>query len=103
MGTGKLERELLKTIYEAVKSSNNVVEVNILLDYMRGFRGKINSVDMLLPLLQSDVRHRCRVYLYHTPALRDYSKDLIPNRFNELIGLQHMKIYIVDNTLIISG
>ena len=57
---------------------------------------------MLLPLIQSH-ESRCSVHFYHTPALRGYLKSILPERWNEIIGLQHMKIYIFDNTLLISG
>lgn len=58
---------------------------------------------MLEPLLQSRFGDSCNVSLYHTPKLRGFLKAVIPARFNELIGLQHMKIYLFDDTLIISG
>lgn len=79
------------------------MEVNILLDYMRGSRGQMNSKEMLRPLLEGTFGSCCHVYLYHTPRLRGFLKALIPDRFNELIGLQHMKLYLFDDTLIISG
>ncbi|XP_001605516.1 CDP-diacylglycerol--glycerol-3-phosphate 3-phosphatidyltransferase, mitochondrial [Nasonia vitripennis] len=103
LGTGKLETELVKTIKQTVESNNGNVEVNILLDYMRGSRGKMNSKEILRPLLEGKYGHCCRVFLYHTPRLRGFLKALIPDRFNELIGLQHMKLYLFDDTLIISG
>ncbi|XP_043523660.1 CDP-diacylglycerol--glycerol-3-phosphate 3-phosphatidyltransferase, mitochondrial isoform X2 [Frieseomelitta varia] len=43
------------------------------------------------------------IFLYHTPKLRGFLKMIIPDRFNELIGLQHMKLYMIDNDIIISG
>jgi CDP-diacylglycerol--glycerol-3-phosphate 3-phosphatidyltransferase len=84
-------------------SSSGNVNVNILLDYMRGSRGKLNSKKMLAPLLDEKFRFCCNIYLYHTPRLRGFLKTLIPNRLNEVIGLQHMKLYLFDDTLIISG
>jgi CDP-diacylglycerol--glycerol-3-phosphate 3-phosphatidyltransferase len=41
--------------------------------------------------------------LYHTPALRGAWKRLMPDRYNETIGLQHCKIYIFDDTFVMSG
>lgn len=70
---------------------------------MRGSRGESNSKEILKPLVNGKFGKSCQVFLYHTPKLRGLLKSIIPNRFNELIGLQHMKLYIVDNTLIISG
>ena len=57
---------------------------------------------MLLPLLK-DYGSRAQVSLYHTPELRGLLKAITPERFNETIGVQHMKIYLFDDNLIISG
>lgn len=86
-----------------MNTSDGNVQVRILLDYMRGSRGKQNSRKMLEPLLKGQYGDRCKVFFYHTPKLRGIMKAMIPDRFNELIGLQHMKLYIIDDDLIISG
>lgn len=57
---------------------------------------------MLLPLLQR-FPDQMRVSLYHTPDLRGLLRLLVPERFNETIGVQHIKAYLFDNSLIISG
>ncbi len=57
---------------------------------------------MLLPLVQS-YSHQCSIHFYHTPALRGLLKKILPERWNEIVGLQHMKIYIFDDSLLISG
>lgn len=93
----------VNAINEALISSNGNVEVKILLDFMRGSRGKLNSRKMLEPLLNGKYSHSCQIFLYHTPKLRGFLKMIIPDRFNELIGLQHMKLYMIDNDIIISG
>ncbi|XP_023287829.1 CDP-diacylglycerol--glycerol-3-phosphate 3-phosphatidyltransferase, mitochondrial isoform X2 [Orussus abietinus] len=103
LGTGKLETDLVSTIESSLKASNGGIRVTILLDYMRGSRGKVNSRKMLEPLLRKEWSQCCTVFLYHTPRLRGLLKAVIPDRFNELIGLQHMKLYMVDDALIISG
>ncbi|GAB1868592.1 CDP-diacylglycerol--glycerol-3-phosphate 3-phosphatidyltransferase [Camponotus japonicus] len=103
LGTGPLETELVNVIEKAMNTSEGNLQVRILLDYMRGSRGKQNSRKMLEPLLKGKYGDRCKVFLYHTPKLRGVMKATIPDRFNELIGLQHMKLYIIDDDLIISG
>ncbi|XP_076764938.1 CDP-diacylglycerol--glycerol-3-phosphate 3-phosphatidyltransferase, mitochondrial-like isoform X1 [Xylocopa sonorina] len=103
LGTGKLESNLVNAIDQALTASNGSVEVKILLDFMRGSRGKLNSRKMLEPLLNGKYSHCCQIFLYHTPKLRGLLKMIIPDRFNELVGLQHMKLYMVDNDIIISG
>ncbi|XP_011695409.1 PREDICTED: CDP-diacylglycerol--glycerol-3-phosphate 3-phosphatidyltransferase, mitochondrial isoform X2 [Wasmannia auropunctata] len=103
LGTGTLETELVRVIEQAMSTNGGNVQVRILLDYMRASRGKQNSRKMLEPLLKGKCGDRCKVFLYHTPKLRGVMKAAIPDRFNELIGLQHMKLYMIDNDLIISG
>ncbi|XP_050461494.1 CDP-diacylglycerol--glycerol-3-phosphate 3-phosphatidyltransferase, mitochondrial isoform X1 [Cataglyphis hispanica] len=103
LGTGPLETKLVNVIEQAMNTSDGNIQVRILLDYMRGSRGKQNSRKMLEPLLKGPYGDRCKVFFYHTPKLRGIMKAMIPDRFNELIGLQHMKLYIIDDDLIISG
>lgn len=101
LGTGEQEKKLV----DAVLNNNNFqkgdLKVDILLDFMRGSRFQTNSRTMLLPLLNS--AGNCEVSLYHTPSLRGFLKKVTPDRFNELCGLQHMKLYIFDDRLVISG
>ncbi|CAG9834690.1 unnamed protein product [Diabrotica balteata] len=101
-GNGTLEKKLLESIRSNANFKNKSLDVNILLDYSRGSRGIANSRTILLPLLQENSKS-VRVSLYHTPELRGVLKQYIPDRYNELLGLQHIKLYIFDNTLIISG
>ncbi|XP_076234399.1 phosphatidylglycerophosphate synthase 1 isoform X2 [Calliopsis andreniformis] len=103
LGTGKLESNLVNAISEALNANNGNIEVKVLLDFMRGSRGQLNSRKMLEPLLNGKHGHCCQIFLYHTPKLRGFFKMIIPDRFNELVGLQHMKFYMVDNDIIISG
>lgn len=100
LGIGKLENDLLKAIQSNL-NSNKELNVNILLDFTRGTRGKQNSKAMIMPLIRQS--SNCNLSLYHTPVLRGITKRLAPGRWNELLGLQHMKIYLFDNTVLISG
>jgi CDP-diacylglycerol---glycerol-3-phosphate 3-phosphatidyltransferase len=100
IGVGKLETDLINAIAKSV-SKNPSMNINILLDYTRGTRGKKSSKDIILPLLQQS--EHCTLSLYHTPLLRGITKRLAPARWNELLGIQHMKIYLFDNTVLVSG
>ncbi|KAG5673553.1 hypothetical protein PVAND_003593 [Polypedilum vanderplanki] len=100
LGIGKMESDLVDAIKNNM-SENDKLKVNILLDFTRGTRGKINSKLMLMPLIKQSTN--CTVSLYHTPLLRGITKKIIPARWNELVGLQHMKIYLFDDSVIISG
>nr|CAD7196586.1 unnamed protein product [Timema douglasi] len=102
LGTGALEEKLVSSIHQNLKESNGAVRVKILLDYTRGSRGSHNSRTMLLPLLDK-YQKSCQVCLYHTPTLREPLRSLLPQRYNELAGLQHMKLYLFDDSIIISG
>ncbi|XP_062270024.1 CDP-diacylglycerol--glycerol-3-phosphate 3-phosphatidyltransferase, mitochondrial [Platichthys flesus] len=107
LGTGQLEQELVDCMEEALQRSQDQshspdLKVSILLDYTRGSRGPINSRTMLLPLLQR-FTSQMRVSLYHTPDLRGLLRMLVPQRFNETIGVQHIKVYLFDDSVIISG
>lgn len=101
-GSGKLEKELVDKIMGNDNFKFKKVNVNILLDYTRGSRLSDNSRTTLLPLLKENSEN-CRISLYHTPVLRGTLKKILPQRWNELLGLQHMKLYIFDDNLLISG
>ncbi|KAM9716726.1 CDP-diacylglycerol--glycerol-3-phosphate 3-phosphatidyltransferase, mitochondrial [Menidia menidia] len=107
LGTGQLEQELVDCMEEALLRSKESgcspdLKVSVLLDYTRGSRGRVNSRTMLLPLLRR-FTSQMRVSLYHTPDLRGLLRLLVPQRFNETIGVQHIKVYLFDDSIIISG
>ncbi|XP_005495705.1 CDP-diacylglycerol--glycerol-3-phosphate 3-phosphatidyltransferase, mitochondrial isoform X3 [Zonotrichia albicollis] len=107
LGTGILEQELVYCLEETLEKSLQAkgspdLRVSILLDYTRGSRGRKNSRTMLVPLLQR-FPEQVRVSLFHTPNLRGLLRLLIPERFNETIGLQHIKVYLFDDNVILSG
>ncbi|KAL8163402.1 UNVERIFIED_CONTAM: CDP-diacylglycerol--glycerol-3-phosphate 3-phosphatidyltransferase, partial [Gekko kuhli] len=107
LGTGPLEQELVDCIETALERSlqacgSSSLRVSILLDFTRGSRGRKNSRTMLLPLLRR-FPEQIRVSLFHTPNLRGLLRLLIPERFNETIGLQHIKVYLFDDNVILSG
>lgn len=102
LGNGSLEEKIIESIATNPEFSEGRLEVNVLIDFTRGSRGVTNSRTLLLSLLQEN-RASCEVSLYHTPVLRGLTKRMVPNRWNEIFGLQHMKVYIFDDTLVISG
>ena len=76
----------------------------ILLDWCRGTRvtSGTSSASSLAPLVQR-FHNQFKVFMFHTPLLRGFYKRYLPPRWNETIGLQHCKIYIFDDSVIISG
>uniref|UniRef100_A0A8D0NW70 CDP-diacylglycerol--glycerol-3-phosphate 3-phosphatidyltransferase n=1 Tax=Sus scrofa TaxID=9823 RepID=A0A8D0NW70_PIG len=107
LGTGPLEQELVDCLESTLEKSLQAkfpsdLKVSILLDFTRGSRGRKNSRTMLLPLLQR-FPEQVRVSLFHTPNLRGLFRLLLPERLNETIGLQHIKVYLFDDNVILSG
>ncbi|XP_005186153.1 CDP-diacylglycerol--glycerol-3-phosphate 3-phosphatidyltransferase, mitochondrial [Musca domestica] len=101
LGTGQLETNFVQTLRKTLQQQSSL-RVNVLLDFTRGTRGEMNSKTMLLPLIQ-DFSEQFQLSLYHTPNLRGLTKRLVPARWNELLGLQHMKVYLFDDAVLISG
>ncbi|XP_022313163.2 CDP-diacylglycerol--glycerol-3-phosphate 3-phosphatidyltransferase, mitochondrial-like isoform X1 [Crassostrea virginica] len=107
LGTGQLEKELVSAIEHACqrakKAGNKDFEVHILLDYNRGSRGgEVSSRTMLTPLLER-YPGMVQVNLYHTPDLSGYLKQYLPPKLDETVGVQHMKVYLFDDSLVMSG
>lgn len=65
-------------------------------------QGLLSSVTLLYPL-QTKYPDRFRAYYYHTPKLHGFLKAILPERYNELTGVQHTKCYLIDNDIMISG
>ena len=82
--------------------SKPAIKCTILLDHLRGSRGKPNSRTMFQELVQR-YGEDFKLHLYHTPNLRGLLRRVGPERFNEVMGLQHMKIYLFDDDVVLSG
>lgn len=57
----------------------------------------------MTPLISEFGPDRVEVRMYHTPNLTGLRKKYIPKRINEGWGLQHMKLYGIDDEIIMSG
>ncbi|RUP51789.1 hypothetical protein BC936DRAFT_145950 [Jimgerdemannia flammicorona] len=82
----------------------HALQVHVLVDCLRGTRmvkGQ-SSATLLLPLLQ-EFPGRIQVSLYHTPDLKGWLKRVLPQRFNESIGLMHIKVFGFDDNVLLSG
>ncbi|CAK1366191.1 CDP-diacylglycerol--glycerol-3-phosphate 3-phosphatidyltransferase [Cercospora beticola] len=101
---GKSEHEFIDTIRQALKS-NPDLQVSLLTDYLRGTREAPNPscASLLASLIQEFGPDRVEVRLYHTPNLTGARKAILPKRINEGWGLQHMKLYGIDDEIIMSG
>ncbi|SPO06876.1 probable phosphatidylglycerophosphate synthase PEL1 [Cephalotrichum gorgonifer] len=101
---GKSEQELIDTLRDALRR-NPKLEVSVLTDCLRGTREAPDPscASLLAPLVEEFGEGRVEIRMYHTPNLTGLRKKHIPKRFNEGWGLQHMKLYGVDDEIIISG
>ncbi|KAF7561016.1 hypothetical protein G7046_g3121 [Stylonectria norvegica] len=101
---GKSERELIETLQEALRRNPDVT-LSILTDALRGTREAPDPscASLLAPLVEEFGPERVELRMYHTPNLTGLRKKYIPTRINEGWGLQHMKLYGVDDELIMSG
>jgi len=54
-------------------------------------------------LVEEFGEERVSIRMYHTPNFTGLKKKIVPNRLNEGWGLQHMKLYGVDDEIIMSG
>ncbi|GAB4822465.1 hypothetical protein N2152v2_009511 [Parachlorella kessleri] len=109
---GGREADFLQALAAAAHDSTRAqLQIHVLLDALRSTRptktadGRLASTAELLsqalPLHPSG--GGSRVALFHTPALRGLLRRLLPPRVREIVGVQHMKAYVFDDTLLISG
>lgn len=100
---GKTEHDLISTIRESLQRNPNL-KVSFLTDALRGTRETPNAscASLLAPLI-AEFGSRVEVRMFHTPNLTGLRKKIVPNRINEGWGLQHMKLYGVDDEVIMSG
>ena len=104
-GVEEREKRLRDTVAESL-AHNTRLRLKILLDWSRGTRLTAGESSVtLLSGLQEDPQTaaRCRLAFYQTPQLRGWLGRLLPRKWNELLGLQHCKVYVFDDSLIISG
>ncbi|KAJ1980342.1 CDP-diacylglycerol--glycerol-3-phosphate 3-phosphatidyltransferase [Dimargaris verticillata] len=101
---GDQEQALLEVLDRALQD-NPQLELCILFDALRGTRQRYvhqSPVNLLVPLLHQ-YPERVRVSVYHTPDLHGTTKRWYPERYNEAVGLMHIKAYVIDNDVILSG
>ncbi|EMR71530.1 putative cdp-diacylglycerol-glycerol-3-phosphate 3-phosphatidyltransferase protein [Eutypa lata UCREL1] len=101
---GKSEKELITTLQDALRA-NPELKLSILTDALRGTREAPDPscASLLAPLVTEFGSNRVEIRMYHTPNLTGLRKEYIPKRINEGWGLQHMKLYGIDDEIILSG
>ncbi|BHF77124.1 CDP-diacylglycerol--glycerol-3-phosphate 3-phosphatidyltransferase [Sparganum proliferum] len=123
VGTGELEQALVSDLESAVKERSKYgLSVHLLVESTRSTRpatitrryaGSVHrnetSADTRTPSSSIQLLTRLAtlpgvtVSLYHSHKLRDWIRRLLPERINETVGLQHIKAYVFDDTVIVSG
>ncbi|CAH8657678.1 unnamed protein product [Schistosoma rodhaini] len=123
IGTGPLENELVTALTKAVRERN--VKLTILMDATRGLRpclttnyyttnaNNLSSTTNLLELPSSysschflaplTTLPNVSILLYRRPFPYKWIRYMLPNRWNEIFGVQHIKAYIFDDSVIMSG
>lgn len=102
LGTGELEKGLVEALNARLRE-NPQLQVQIVLDFSRGQRGgQDDSSVAVMKQLLLDFPDNVQLYLYKVPQLRGV-KAMLPPPFNETMGVLHSKVYLADDTLILSG
>jgi len=85
--------------------ANPSLKVSLLTDALRGTREtpQPSCASLLATLISDFGPERVEVRMFHTPNLTGIRKKLLPKRINEGWGLQHMKLYGIDDEIIMSG
>ncbi len=109
MGSDGKESQLLEALEDNVISSPSL-QVQCLFDHSRGCRGDIPSAIHMHRLLRASSASssqssnpRVQAHFFKVPALDKRPYRAFPPRFRETIGVQHIKGYVFDDTVIISG
>jgi CDP-diacylglycerol---glycerol-3-phosphate 3-phosphatidyltransferase len=109
LGTGHLEEELINNIENNMKT-NSKLQVKMLFDYSRGLRGErtgspSSSSKSMVSRLNDNYPSQFNLSLYRTSSslITSIVYKLLPERLNEVLGVMHMKIYIGDDCVVMSG
>lgn len=99
IGDGEMEKQLIKELEIRIYTCQEL-KVNIVLDGMRGTRDK-QVVNMLRQL--SSI-HNSRITVSYIEWLFPLSlKKIIPSRYNESFALNHSKLFVWDDNVMITG
>ena len=110
LGTGKLERRLIRELGEALEREENL-RITLIFDFNRAHReytcsdsgSKRPQFHVILPLLQKFGRKRIELKLYEMPPTNAVKRVLLPPEIREALGVYHVKFCVVDDTVILTG
>lgn len=102
LGTGELEKNLVQVLSRRLDQKGDSIKTRIHLDYFRGSRGHpSSSAGLLLPVLAKHPLSLRVSMLRYSNNGRWHS--LLPSRWNEIFGLSHMKVFVFDDTVLVTG
>eukprot|EP01043_Picozoa_sp_COSAG02_P016346 COSAG02_NODE_716_length_18084_cov_101.241145_9_plen_586_part_00 len=118
IGTGEKEQALLDAVTAACDRVPSL-QATLLVDALRTQRVEqgsgVSSLDRIIERCGRHIStdkevaegetpaHGLNVFLYHTHMLGKIGNRVLPPRWNEGISLQHCKVYLFDDTVILSG
>uniref|UniRef100_A0A0G4ID26 CDP-diacylglycerol--glycerol-3-phosphate 3-phosphatidyltransferase n=1 Tax=Chromera velia CCMP2878 TaxID=1169474 RepID=A0A0G4ID26_9ALVE len=115
IGTGTNEQKIVQTLERRLGQLQNratdgpSMRTTFLLDYLRATRREptkegdpASAKDLLLPLKQK-YPQMADVRFFHTPLLSGLLKRVLPQRANEALGVQHMKCFVSNDNVLVTG
>ncbi|XP_054288927.1 CDP-diacylglycerol--glycerol-3-phosphate 3-phosphatidyltransferase, mitochondrial-like [Macrosteles quadrilineatus] len=100
IGMNSMEKKLVEVLDDRLRERGSNLQLTVLLDAVRDSRDCSARI-MLLPLLRK--HSHCQVSLFQTPDLHWFWSKICPPKVNELIGIQHIKLYVFDDNVLITG
>lgn len=102
IGTGEKEQHMVDALRRACEK-RPTLRVRIVLDHSRGTRGgKDSSASLMAPLCDA-LGDQLSVGFFMMPQLWGGIGRQLPQRFNEAVAVQHIKAYVFDDNLLMSG
>ena len=104
-GTGEKEQKLLETLEKSLEVNKNV-SCNLLFDYTRSCRKEASSGQSSKDLLTRVVSDQTTVSFFLSPWFSKWfnNRFLLPrDKQNEIVSLQHIKIFVFDDDVVVSG
>jgi CDP-diacylglycerol--glycerol-3-phosphate 3-phosphatidyltransferase len=104
LGTGNKEKKLLDTLNKSLEKNPNV-KCNLLFDYTRSNRKEngFSSKDLLKTSLSNS---QANISFFLSPWFSKWfnKKFILPrDKQNEIVSLQHMKVFVLDDDVMLSG
>lgn len=101
LGSDDLSKELVASV-EDVMIQRPTLKVSMLFDHGRGTREEApgqTSVTTAMPLIERGAK----MHLWRSPNVASWKERLLGKRLSELLGVQHAKVHVFDDTVILSG